>query len=214
MYRKVFLLICAASVAPVAQAALFSGNAFFSTAPMSQLGPVSGSLTITNLAVGFDVSGQLIVTTPAGFVTGTLIFWVVDRPLDSTYGSGFMNTTTNLVGFSAPPTVGVFGNTSGVSQSFFTNFPGPSTSTIPLSLTNGAATWNTSATSSTWFYTSGGTNYLRQRFDLDGIQFSGPGGQWIIDMPLTTTVNIIPEPATFAAVGTGLVGLFLRRRRK
>ncbi len=197
-------------------AAYFSGNAYFSQAPTSQMGPVVfNNLVINNGAFSFTVSGVLQVQVPPGAVSGTLIEWTVDRPLDPTYGSSNMITTTTLSGFSQPPAFGSYGNTLGSSYSYLDQYPGVSQSTIPLSLTNGAATWNQITVQSTTFpYTSAnGLHYLRQRFELDGVQFSGIGGNWIIDLPLETKVEVIPEPATLGVFAFGVMGMLCRRRK-
>ncbi len=214
MYRKLSVVALATIFATASQAApLFSGLAFFSQGPFTQMGGINGSLSIVNLPNGFNITGNITINTGPGFVGGTLLSWTVDRPLDPSYGTGILSTTTYLFGFSQPPSLGTFGNTSGISQSEFTNFVGPSTSTIPLNLTAGAQTWNNIFSSGPFVYTSGGTNYLRQRFDLDGIQLSGPGGNWVVDVPLTTTVDVVPEPTSLAAIFAGIGAFAIRRRR-
>jgi len=53
-------------------------------------------------------------------------------------------------------------------------------------------------------------------WELDGVQLSGIGGQWLIDLPLTSEVVPIPEPGAFLTVlaGIGLLTLRLRRLSK
>ena len=83
---------------------------------------------------------------------------------------------------------------------------------IPLTLTNGAAIWpQQTVNSGTFFYVAGGTNYLRQTWVLDGTKLSGPGGNWIIDLPLES--GIVPEPAT-AALLAGAIALIAFRSRR
>jgi hypothetical protein len=200
-----------------AQAALFSGPSAFSSLPFTQLGPITNNLTLTDTANGFFVSGQVIVSVPATStpIGGILASWTVDRPLDPTYGTGNLITTTVLDGFSMPP-VGLVGTTSGFVESHFTNYPISSQSFIPINLPGGAALWsNISVNSSTFSYTSGGVNFLRQRFEADGVYQSGPGGNWIVDVPVTTTATVIPEPSSIVLAGFGLAGLaaWARRRR-
>lgn len=195
------------------QAALFSGGAFFSTAPNSQMGPVTNNLVITNTANGFIVSGQAIVNVAPGPVSGILVQWTVDRPLDATYGSGLETTTTALSGFSAPP-VGVALNTAGVVRSSFTNYPIVSESFLPMTLVGGVDSppWiSLSNTTSPFFYTSGGVNYLRQDFFLDGIYLAGPGGSWVIDVPVESSVTTVPEAGSVVLALLGLGGLALPR---
>ena len=211
-------ILCATAIlfvaAATSEAALFSGPSTFSSPAVSQLGPVTDNLVLTDTANGFFVSGQVIVAVPPGGIAGTLVTWTVDRPLDPTYGAASLITTTVLDGFAAPP-VGSFGPTSGFVQSYFTNFQIPSTSSIPITLVNGAAVWsNIIVNSSTFAYTSGGVNFLRQRFDLDGVQISGPGGNWVIDVPVTTTAEVVPEPSSIVLAGLGVVGLLAWGRRR
>lgn len=205
MFKRVASVIVLLLAAGNVEAALFlPGAPVFSTAPWSQLGPVTNNLVVTNTANGFVVSGQVLINVPAGNVGGILVAWTVDRALDPTYGSAPLSTSTVLTGFSQPP-IGAFQNTAGLTQSQITSFPGPSTSNIPLSLTAGAATWTSlSSNSSTFTYTAGGTEYLRQTFMLDGLQFAGPGGTWIVDVPLETSINVVPEPSTLLLSASGV----------
>jgi hypothetical protein len=216
MKRWLLSVLSIVLLATPCQAALFSGPSFFSSAPFSQIGPVTNNLVLTDSLTGFVVSGQLLVNTPPGNVGGVLAQWTVDRPLDPTFGSGPAMTTTVLDGFVLPP-VGAFQPTTGNVQSFFTNFQLPSTSLIPITLTNGAATWNNIVVNSTSFpYSSGGTNYLRQQFFVDGVQLAGPGGTWTIDVPITTEITLLfaPEPGSGLLLLAGLGCLALRSRRK
>ena len=214
MIKRCVLAIAVVLAGGTAQAQLFSGGAFFSSPAFTQLGPiVNNTLTIINTPTGFVVNGQVDINVPPGSVGGTLLSYVVDRPLNPTYGSNTLSTTTQLTGFSQPP-IGVFGPTSGSVKSEFTNFVGPSTSSIPITLVNGAATW-TSLTSNSgpFLYSSGGVNFLRQRFDLDGVQQAGPGGIWTVDVPVTTTAQV-PEPTALALGALALGGTAIWRRRR
>ncbi len=194
-------------------APLFSGGAFYGVSPFSQLGPVTDNTTITNTATGFTVTGQYLINT-FGTSSGFLLSFEIWRPLNSGYGSSFMGTTTKLDGFSAPP-VGVIGNTSGTVRTDFTNFLGVSQSQINMTLTNGAETWpNLVNNSGPFFYTSAGTNYLRMRFELDGVILAASPGVWTVDVPASSFADVpVPEPATMAILGAGFIAL-LRRRRK
>jgi len=205
--------VAAAALATQAHS-YFSGPSFFSQLPFSQLGVVTNNLTLTDTANGFVVSGTVTIAVPAGSHTGTLLSYVVDRPLDPAWGTGTFSTTTVLDGFSAPPSLGTFGNTFGSVRSHVTSYPATSLSQIPMALVAGAATWNNLTNTSPLFaYTSGSGTFLRQRFDLDGIQSAGPGGTWTIDVPVTTSLNAVPEPATMAAFAFGFGALLKQRRR-
>jgi hypothetical protein len=54
--------------------------------------------------------------------------------------------------------------------------------------------------------------YVRQVFDLDGVVLTGPGGNWIVDFPVSTFVDV-PEPMTMSLLATGLAVTLRRRRR-
>lgn len=217
MKRIVATILALATFATVSHAApYFSGNASFSQAPTSQMGPVVfNNLFINNAFFSFTVSGQVKIQVPPGAVSGTLIEWTVDRPLDPNYGSANVITTTTLNGFSQPPANGTYGNTSGATYSSLDQYPVVSKSNIPLTLTNGAATWNQiTVQSGTFAYTSAnGLHYLRQRFELDGVQLNGIGGIWLLDLPLTSEVTEIPEPGATTSL-LSVIGLFALRRRR
>ena len=216
MNRITATILALATCAATSHAAYFSGNAFFSQAPTSQMGPVVfNNLVINNGPFSITVSGQVKVQVPPGAVSGTLIEWSVDRLLDPAYGTSNMNTTMTLAGFSQPPSNGTYGNTSGATYTYLDQYPVVSKSNINLNLTNGAAVWpQNTVYSSVFSYTSAsGLHYLRQRFELDGVQLSGIGGEWLIDLPLISEVIIIPEPAS-ALLVLGGIGLFALRLRR
>ena len=217
MKRMPATILALALCAATSHAAYFSGNASFTQAPVSQMGPVVfNNLFINTGGISFTVSGQVKVQVPPGAVSGTLIEWIVDCPLDPNYGNSNMITATTLNGFSQPPANGTYGTTLGASYSYLDQYPVVSKSNIPLTLTNGAATWNQiTIQSGTFSYTSAsGLHYLRQRFELDGVQNTGSlGGQWLLDLPLTSEVIPIPEPGSVLAV-LGSIGLLALRRRR
>lgn len=201
------------------QAALFSGPAAFTTTPWSQMGTVTNNLVITNTPTGFVVSGQAIINVGSSS-NGLLVEWIVDRPLDPSYGGPFnLQTTTILSGFSAPP-AGTFSPTSGIAKSEFTSHP-TSVSAIPVGMVNGidSPLWSSlTATSPVFVYTPAAGLVLRQHFWVDGVVLSGPGGNWIIDVPLeseaTSVQNVIPEPSSCLLAGSGILlwGLATRLR--
>jgi hypothetical protein len=198
--------------------AQFAGPAVFSTPPFSQLGPVTNNLVITNTANGFTVTGDATVQCPVAppQAAGILVEWVIDRPLSPSFSFSNWTTTTNLDGFSAPPP-GSAGNTSGLVRTEFTE-PGmqnPSQSQIPMSLSNGFATWTLLSNTSGTF--SGATPaapqyFLRQHFFLDGIYDSGPGGPWVVDVPVDSFITEVPEPA--AGSVASMLALFVMARRR
>ena len=210
-----FVLVASAGVS-LASNNFFIGNAFFSQPPASQLGPiVFNNIVINNGPGSYTVSGQLHVQVPAGLVTGTLIEWTVDRLLDPAFSlSGNYTTVMTLSGFAQPPGGGTYGPTSGYTSTSLTSFPVVSQSIIPLTLTNGAATWpQETVNSSVFFYTAAsGAHYLRQTWVLDGTKNTGPAGLWIIDLPLTS--GIVPEPTTAWSLATAIGIVAIRRRRR
>ncbi len=204
------------AVTSVAQGALFTGGAVFTTAPNSQLGAVTNNLVITNTALGFVVTGTVLINVPAAPTGGILVQWLVERPLDPTYTGPFnLTTITSLDGFSLPPPGG-FQNTAGQVTSRFTAHPG-SDSSIAMQLVNGIDTpaWNPTitVTSPVFTYTPGAGLTLQQYFVLDGIYTGGPGGTWTIDVPVTTSVGV-PEPSAAVLVAGGAVTLAAWRRRR
>jgi len=216
-------LVALAALAGSAHAQFLAGppgDAFFVFPPTSSMGTVTNNLTITNFVTHFTVSGQVIVNVPPGAVSGPLVDWTIRRALDPFWGSGTLYTATQLIGFSQPPTGGTYGNTTGAVQTYATSYPtfgpGGSISIVPMALTNGAATWGVINASFAFVYTSGGTNWVEQRFSLNGDQIGGAGGNWVIDVPVDSYLSTspIPEPAVwmlFGLGGLGLVGWHKRR---
>lgn len=211
------LFVLAASAGTsLASNTFFTGNAFFSQPPTSQLGPiVFNNIVINNGPGSYTVSGQLHVQVPAGAVTGTLIEWTVDRPLDPNFlPNGNYSTVMTLSGYAQPPGGGTFGPTSGYTRTSITSYPVVSQAVIPFTLTNGAAIWpQQTVNSGIFYYVAGGTNYLRQTWLLDGTKLSGPAGLWIIDLPLESGI-VFPEPGSAALLLVGAIGLAVGRRRR
>jgi hypothetical protein len=213
MYRLLSVALVIVSLdSSISQGALFLGPATFTTAPTSQMGTVTNNLTITNTPNGFVVTGQAIINL-AGPAQGLLVDWVVERPLDPLYAGPFnLQTTTILDGFSSPP-IGTFNSTAGVARSEFTSHPG-SQSSIPVYLVNGVDTppWSPAitVTSPTFTYTPGVGLTLMQHFFVDAVYTSGPGGNWVIDVPLSSRAfavqGTIPEPSSGLLAAAGLVG--------
>lgn len=207
-----------------ARAALLIGVPTYNQPVTSQLGPIGlNTLTITPLPNGFSVSGQVGIVVPAGSVAGTLAAWVIDYPIDPSYAfNPSLSITTSLLGFSAPP-LGVVGSTSGIVESAIVTLPGtvlgPSISLVPMSLVAGvdSPAWGPSplvGVSTTFPFIGAASMVLRQRFQLDGIYSAGPGGMWIIDVPVTTIVNGVPEPSTALLATFGFAGFAAWRYRR
>jgi len=200
--------------------AQFAGNAFFSTVPFSQLGPVTNNLVITNTANGFTVTGDAtIFALPAPpTAAGILVEWVIDRPLSPSFTFTSWTTTTILDGFSLPPVV-TAGNTGGVVTTEFSEpgMQGPSQSSLLMSLVGGSATWISLSNTSGAF--SGATPatptyFLRQRFFLDGVYLAGPGGNWVVDVPVDSFIQQLPEPAMMGVMSAFGLALIARRSRR
>jgi hypothetical protein len=174
------------------------------------MGTVTNNLTITNTPNGFVVTGQAIINL-SGPAQGLLVDWVVERPLDPLYAGPFnLQTSTILDGFSSPP-VGTFNPTAGIARSEFTSHPG-SLSSIPVHLFNGVDTppWSPAitVTSPTFVYTPGVGLTLMQHFFVDAVYTSGPGGNWVIDVPLRSQAlavqGTIPEPSSGLLAAAGM----------
>lgn len=204
--------------------AQFSGAPAYSLAPSSQLGPNTGAglLTLSTSPYDISITGQLQVTLAPGPASGSLAVWRVDRPLLPSFTLSNFTTVTDLIGFSAPP-VGTFGASGGTVRTYITDLNVPNSviagtlSQVPLSLVNGAAVWSGGPVSSPVFSLTTGSNYaLRQVFDLDGVYTGGPGGVWVVDVPLYSSLAAVPEPASLLlwAAGMGLLAGRLRGRRQ
>jgi hypothetical protein len=215
MNKTYVAIICLPLLCGTSQAQLFlvTDNAAFSQLPTSQLGPVIHNLVITDTTNGFTVTGQVLVNVPPGTHSGTLVEWTIERKMNPGFNAVNVSTNTQLDGFSQPPP-GVFGNTSGVVESEFTNVNGSAATLNPV-LTAGAAVWtNLTASNGPFSFTVGSSDYLRQTFFLDGNQINGPGGQWTIDVPVMSFVTTtVPEP-TLLGGNLIAVGLLLVCRRQ
>ena len=207
----VILFVLAALPRPAQAASLYAGNAFFSIAPYSQMGTVVDELAINQLPTGYNVAGQFKVTVPAGAVSGTLLHYQVKRLLNPNFGFQWMYLQQYIVGFSQPTGGGTFSPTSGYAKTYLdvTGWP----ANTPLNLVNGAATWNVNQIGNTFNYVSGTDVYLVQDFELDGSKLTGPGGTWIIDLPLSSEIIFVPEPGSAAVFTLGLAALCRRGGR-
>ena len=186
---------------------LFLGSGFYSIPPNTQMGPSTNFLTINNTSFGVMVAGQIQIPVPAGPVSGTLLNYQVKRQLNPNFGSQYTNMQTWLVGFSQPPAGGTYSQTSGYVSSYLEISGQPAL--IPLSLNNGAATWNINIAGPYFNYTSGTDVYLVQDFQLDASRLSGPAGTWIVDLPVET--RFVPEPSSLTALGAAGFALLVRR---
>jgi hypothetical protein len=195
--------------------------------PTTQVGTLTDNLACSFTGSDIIVTGDVTITTPAAPRSGTLVSWTVGCPLST--GASNVTTTTSLDGFVQPPP-GTFNPTFGVVESSVvdnssTTVPG-STSPIPVGLVNGQdnPSWTPAiaTTSGTFSYTAPAT--LKQRFDLDGVYTSGPGGSWIVDVPVRSSLNKKADPTPVPVLSlwglSALIALFvgsgatLIRRRK
>lgn len=205
--RILSLLAVLGSTGYAGAASLYAGNAFFSIPPTTQMGTFVDQLAINQLPTGFMVAGQFQVSVGAGAVSGFLLQYQVKRLLNPNFGNQWMSLQHFIVGFSQPPGSGTYGNTLGYCKTYLDVSGQPALT--PLSLTNGAATWNVNQNGQLFNYNSGTDVYLVQDFELDGSKLTGPAGTWIVDLPITA--EMVPEPATLAIFS--LSGLALMRRR-
>jgi hypothetical protein len=205
--RKIVLALAVLATGSVAHAqSLFSGPSFFNVVDTT-MGPSINTLTLTDTADGFTVTGVFNVLVP-GAQAGTVLYYEVLRPLNPLYGTNTnLNVITELDGFSQSS--GAL-NSTGEVFSEFDNYPS-SRSTIPINLVAGNETWNNLSSTTSFSYTSiAGNYYLRQIFNLPG-ETTNPG-LWTVDVPVTT--RVIPEPAAIALVGIGFAFVVTRRKPK
>jgi len=200
---------------------LISTPPTFFVNPTSAMGTVTNNLVLTPLVNGFVVSGQMIVSVPAGPVSGILAQWTVIRRIDPAFSGAGLMTNTILTGFSAPP-VGTFGITSGtvVTDWRFNaggGVVGASQSTVPMTLIGGidSPAWTGLSASSggggfTWTAGFFPNAVMQQTFTLFGNYTSGAGGNWVIDVPVFS--ETIPTPGAAAVLGLG--GLMAAKRRR
>lgn len=225
MNTRTLLIQAVAALALCAQAAhaQYSGSPTFFQAPVTQLGSVNSGANLLVLGTStadIDVTGQFAVNLSAGSSSGTLVRWVVDRPLVASQLLTNVMTTTLLDGFSLPP-AGTVANSGGSVRTYITDLTQPnsvigsSMSSIAISLTAGAATWSTLVDTSPGFTLFTGSNYaLRQVFDLDGVYPGGPGGTWLVDVPVLSGIAAVPEPSSAALLVLGGGGLLLGLARR
>lgn len=216
-------VVSVAGFASVAHAQFAPSNppATFWVLPTSGMGTVTNNLTLTPLPNGFVVSGQVIVNIPAGASSGILAQWSVIRRIDPAFSGSGLQTNTVLTGFSLPP-AGTFGTTSGVVTTDWRfnaggGFVGGSQSSVPMTLVNGVdvpAWTGLSATSPgggfTWTAGFFPGAVMQQDFTIFGNYTGGAGGNWVIDVPVTSVT--IPAPGAAAVLGLG--GLMAARRRR
>jgi len=215
------MIAFAGSQAASGQFAPMNAPPAFMTPPTSAMGTVTNNLVLTPQANGFVVTGQVIVNLPAGASSGILAQWTVVRRIDNTFsGSGLM-TNTVLTGFSFPP-IGTFTTTAGSVVTDWRFFPGSgfvggSQSSVPMTLVNGvdSPAWtglsaNSGGSGFTWTAGFFPAAVLQQQFTLFGNYTGGPGGNWVIDVPVTSEI-IVPLPLCPADIvpkgGDGVVNV-------
>lgn len=206
--------------------AFLIGAPTFTTVPTSALGPITlNTLTVTPFPNGFSVAGQIQVTIPSTAastpLTGVLLSYEVDYPVDPTFPfNPTLFTTTAVDGFSTPPP-GTVGNTAGFVHSVITALPNTplvaSISNVPLALVAGFdfPQWSPPIVGNSGIFPFAGAPnmVLRQTFMLDGSYLAGPGGIWTIDLPANTYVTLVPEPASGLLFLTGFCTVAARRNR-
>lgn len=209
------------ALAGPAQAQFFMTPAYFAQLPQSQIaaGPAVDQLVLSNTATDFTVSGTYSVPLAPGPASGVVARWRVERPLAVNLNMGFQQMTV-FVGFSAPPP-GSFNPSGGwvdtwVEELSSGNVVPGSVTSIPINLQSGAATWLVASVSPQFMLnTVVQRHVLRQEFVLFGDYLGGPGGTWLVDVPITTTLSPVPEaPMALMWAGAGLLGLLRRRRER
>lgn len=215
------MCLCACGQVTLAQFAPSNPPAAFFVAPTSTMGTVTNNLVLTVIPNGFTVSGQVLVNIPAGASSGVLAQWSVIRRIDPAFSGSGLQTNTLLTGFSSPP-IGTFATTTGtvVTDWRFTaggGFVGNSQSSVPMTLVNGvdSPAWTSLSNTSpgggfTWTAGFFPGAVMQQDFTLFGNYTGGPGGTWVIDVPVTSVT--IPEPGALALLAVG--GLVAARRRR
>lgn len=215
-FRTCLVALCATAGAGAVQAQNFGGNATFTLGPLSQVGTPTNALVITSTANGFVASNTVTVSTPLP-ASGTLVYWQLDRPFTLSAATTFF-TTSFLDGFVSAP-AGTFSPTLGSMRTYVIDtannnniFPG-TTSQLALSLNNAGATTWTNLTNNSPNFTLPAYNFyaVRQVFDLDGVYVSGPGGNWVVDVPALSGITPVPELPTAALLAVGVLALALRR---
>jgi hypothetical protein len=213
---QLLLLTVALAVSGGARAQ-FSGPPGFTAGPSSAMGAGANSLVLASTASGFTATGTYTVNI-TGPASDVLAAWNIDRPISSGVSNPSFQTITDLDGFSLPP--GLALNSGGIVTTYVTDTAVPGTlvpnsqSLIQLSLVNGAATWSTLSNTSPTFalVTGASTTYrLRQSFFLNGA-INGPTGNWVIDVPVGSSLVAVPEPASALILAAGLLVLLARPR--
>lgn len=200
--------------------------------PTTQLGTLTDNLTCQFTGTDIIVTGDVTVAVSSAppIRAGTLASWRVECPLATPVTNAI--TTTTLDGFVNPPP-GTFNPTNGIVESSVEVASIPvagSNSSIPVGIAGGtnppggtdSPLWTPALIATSGLFSTTTAAILKQRFDLDGVYTSGPGGNWVVDVPVRTSLReVAPVPIVSAwglfALGTLVLGsgvVFLRRRSR
>lgn len=225
--RLAFTVALATASAAHAQLFFFGSPSFSIVPPYSAPGNIITQINpwiFSPLPMGFSITGQVMVTVPAGTSSGVLLAWDAAYQIDNSLSlAGTYQTTTNYTGFITAPAGGT--GDSGVMTTQFTDktigVSNPaSVSTIAFSYATGAGTTNFPppgpASSPTFTYTPAPPDleYIEQFYSVSYSYSGAVPGIYILDFPATSTAAVTPEPtaAALLALAAPLL-LGLRRRR-